>query len=122
MELEQKIQNLFTDHDADIDADTFITNLHQTREFRMRNKQRLTYGVSSLIVVLLVGVISITQLETNRLNPTFDYYYTTEEMSADVIDEYYDDLMIYLADQSDDIWSTMELYYEINYENFSSEE
>ena len=122
MDLEQKIQQLYTDQKTEIDADGFIKNLHQTREIRNRNKQRLTYGISSLMVVLLVGIISITQLETNNINTSFDYYFSTEVMNEEMMDEYYNDLMIYLADQSDDLWSTMELYYAMNSENVNIEE
>ena len=122
MDLEEKIQHLFTDQKSEIDADGFIKNLHHTREVKMRNKQRLAYGVLSLMVVLLVGIISITQLSTNTLNTNYDYYFSTNDISEEMIDEYYDDLMIYLADQSDDIWSTMELYYAVNSENVNIEE
>ena len=122
MDLEQKIQHLFKEDNSEIDADQFLTNLHNTRETRLRNKQRLTYGVSSFIVILLIGFVSITQLNTNSIDMNYDYYYSSGEMTEEMIEEYYNDLMIYLADQSDDIWSTMELYYEVNSESISMEE
>ena len=122
MNIEDKIQNLFTDENSSIDADKFMDNLHKTRERKLQNKQRLSYGISSLIVILLVGILSITQLSNNSLYMQLEQYYLTEEMSDEMIEEYYNDLMIYLADQSDDIWSTMELYYEVNNENFDTEE
>lgn len=122
MDIEQKIQHVFNEDHAEIDADKFLTNLHNTRETKLRNKQRLTYGVSSFIVILLVGFISITQLNTNSIDVNYDYYYTSGEMTEEMLEEYYDDLMIYLADQSDDIWSTMELYYEVNNESIDIEE
>lgn len=122
MNIEDKIQNLFTDENSSIDADRFLDNLHKTREKKMQNRQRLSYGISSLVVILLVGIVSITQLNNNSIDMPLEQYYSTEEMSDEMIEEYYNDLMIYLADQSDDIWSTMDLYYEVNNENISTEE
>jgi len=121
MDLERNIQNLFDDQPSEIDADNFLTKLHKTRETRLRNKQRITYGVSSLVVVMLVGIISITQLSNNSMPANYNYYLSSGEMSEDMQDQYYDELMIYLADQSDDVWSAMELYYEISNENISGE-
>lgn len=122
MNIEDKIQKLFTDENSSIDADRFLDNLHKTREKKMQNRQRLSYGISSLVVILLVGIVSITQLNNNSIDMPLEQYYSTEEMSDEMIEEYYNDLMIYLADQSDDIWSTMDLYYEVNNENISTEE
>ena len=51
MDLERNIQNLFDGQPSEIDAENFLTKLHKTRETRLRNKQRLTYSVSSLVVV-----------------------------------------------------------------------
>jgi len=121
MDLENKIQNLFNNQKKNIDADQFLIKLHHTREIRLRNKQRLSYGISTLAVVLIVGIISITQLKNSSTDANYEYYYSLEEMSEEMVDEYYDDLMIYLADQSNDVWSTMELYYEISDENFNGE-
>lgn len=121
MDLEKNIQNLFDDQPSEIDADNFLTKLHKTRETRLRNKQRLTYGVSTLAVVLLIGLISITQLTTNSLETNYDYHLSNGELSEEMQVQYYDELMIYLADQSDDVWSAIELYYEISNENISGE-
>lgn len=122
MDLEQKIQHLLNKNHAEIDADSFLTNLHKTRETRLQNRQRLTYGVSSLVVVLLVGLLSITQLNNNAIDTNYNSYYSSGELTEEMMEEYYNDLMIYLADQSDDVWSTMEFYYEINSEsNFVKE-
>ena len=122
MNIEDKIQNLFTDENSSIDADKFMDNLHKTRERKLQNRQRLSYGISSLVVIILVGIVSITQLSNNSLDMQMEQYYSNEEMNDEMIEEYYNDLMIYLADQSEDIWSTMELYYEVNSENISTEE
>lgn len=121
MDLEQNIQKLFDDQSSEIDADNFLAKLHKTREIRLRNKQRLAYGVSTLVVVMLVGIISITQFSTKSTPVNYDYYLTSGEMSEEMVDQYYDELMIYLADLSDDVWSTMELYYEISNENLNGE-
>jgi hypothetical protein len=74
------------------------------------------------VVVLLVGILSFSQLSNGSIDMELDYYLSSDEISEEMVEEYYNELMIYLADQSDDVWSTMELYYEINNENIITEE
>jgi len=122
MNVEQEIQQLFSDQNSDIDADNFINNLHRTREKRLQNKHRLTYGISSFVVVLLVGLISLNQLNNGSTDMQLDYYLSADEMSEEMTEDYYEELMIYLADHSEDVWSTMEFYYEVNNESINTEE
>ena len=74
------------------------------------------------MVVLLVGILSFTQLTNGSTDIELDYYFSSDEMSDEMTEEYYEELMIYLADQSDDVWSAMEFYYEVNNEIFNTEE
>ena len=67
MNIEDKIKNLFTDEKSSINADNFMDNLHKIRERKLQNKQRLSYGISSLVVILLVGIVSITQLNNKQV-------------------------------------------------------
>ena len=74
MDLEKNIQQLFSNDQSDIDADKFLKRLHHTRAIKHRNKQRLTYGLSTLAVVLFVVVLSITQITTDTMNYNSDYF------------------------------------------------
>ncbi len=113
MIIEKQIRNIFSDETISPDADKFLDKLHTTREQRARRTQIITYGASALVVVLLVGLIAITQLNNNGVE---DQYYSDIEMNDEMFDEYYDEMMVYLVEESDDIWSTMEFFYEIENE------
>ncbi len=121
MNIEKQIQNLFSEDQNHIDADNFLDKLHRTRENKIRKQQRISYGISAMAVILIIGIFTFTQLRNNASDIQYNQYYADAELSEEMIDEYYDDLMIYLADQSEDIWSTMEFYYEVNSENISME-
>ena len=54
--------------------------------------------------MLLIGILAITQLNNNNSD---NQYITDAEMTEEMLDEYYDELMVYLVEESDDIWSTM---------------
>jgi len=113
MNIEDKIQNLITKENTPIDADNFLDKLHNRREQKLRNRQRWTLGVSALIVVLLVGALSISQLWQSNYKINNVEYLLEAEMSDEMLNEYYEELMVYLVSESDDIWSTIEFFYEI---------
>ena len=113
MNTEQKIQNLFSDDHSTIDASNFLDKLHATRERKILKQQRLSYGISSFVVVLLVGMLAITQLDNNAVDIQ---YYADAGITEEMMEEYYDELAVYLVEQSDDIWATMEFFYQANYQ------
>ena len=114
MNIEKKMQNLFSDDHSAIDGDKFLDRLHSTRDRRVRNQQRLTYGLSSLVVVLLVGLLSFNQLNDSASAIQYNQYYADADISEEMMEEYYDEISLYLVEQSDDIWSTMEFFYDVN--------
>ena len=122
MNIEKKIQNLFTEEHADINSDSFLDRLHNTREKRIRNQQRLSYGISMSVIVLLVGVLAFTQLSNNASSIQYEDYIISENISDEMAEEYYDELAVYLVENSDDIWSTMEFFYDANYQIISNTE
>jgi hypothetical protein len=122
MNIEKKIQNLFTEERADINPDSFLDRLHSTREKRNQNQQRLSYGISMSVIVLLVGVLSFTQLSNNASGIQYEEYLISENITEEMEEEYYDELAVYLVENSDDIWSTMEFFYDTNYQIESNTE
>ncbi len=116
MNIEKQIQSLFSDDSSTIDADNFLDRLHTTRERKIRNQQRLSYSISSLVVVLLVGILAITQLNNNAFDVQYTQSFADAGISEEMLDEYYNDLAVYLVEESDDIWATMEFFYEANYQ------
>ena len=122
MNIEKQIQNLFTEEHAVIDPDGFLDKLHNTREKRLRNQQRLSYGISMSVIVLLVGVLAFTQLSNNASSIQFEEYLISENISDEMVEEYYDELAVYLVENSDDIWSIMEFFYYTNYQIVSNME
>ena len=122
MNIEKKIQNIFTEEHADINPDSFLDRLHNTREKRIRNQQRLSYGISMSVIILLVGALAFTQLSNNASSIQYEDYITSENISDEMAEEYYDELTVYLVENSDDIWSTMEFFYDTNYQIESNTE
>ena len=122
MNIEKKIQNIFTEEYADINPNSFLDRLHNTREKRIRNQQRLSYGISMSVIILLVGALAFTQLSNNASSIQYEDYITSENISDEMAEEYYDELTVYLVENSDDIWSTMEFFYDTNYQIESNTE
>ncbi len=116
MNIEKQIKNLFSYDSSTIDADKFLDRLHATREKKIRNQQRFSYGISSLVVVLLVGILAITQLNNNAFDIQYTQSFLDVGISEEMLDEYYNDLAVYLVEESDDIWATMEFFYDANYQ------
>jgi hypothetical protein len=109
MNIDDKIQKLFSLEETSLNTEKFIENLHSTQKRRVRRTQNITYGLSSLVVLLLVGIMSISQLTTNGNEYT---KYNSIEITDDELEEYFDDLIVYLVKESDDVWSVMEFFYE----------
>ncbi len=122
MNIEKQIQSLFTDDYSSIDTDNFLDKLHATRERKIRNQQRFSYGVSSLVVVLLVGILAITQLNNNNYDIQNNRYFIDTNITEEMIEDYYDELAVYLVEQSDDIWTTMEFFYDVNNTTINNQE
>ena len=116
MNIEKQIQNLISEEHTVIDPDSFLDRLHSTREKRNRNQQRLSYGISMSVIVLLVGVLAFTQLNNKASSVQFEEYLISENITDEMAEEYYDELAVYLVEQSDDIWSTLEFFYDTNYQ------
>lgn len=122
MNIEKQIQSLFTDDYSSIDTDNFLDKLHATRERKIRNQQRFSYGVSSLVVVLLIGILAITQLNNNNYDIQNNQYFIDTNITEEMVEDYYDELAVYLVEQSDDIWTTMEFFYDVNNHTINNQE
>ena len=122
MNIEKQIQNLFSEEHAVIDPDSFLDRLHNKREKRNQNQQRFSYGISMSVIVLLVGVLAFTQLNNSASSIQYEDYLISENISEEMAEEYYDELAVYLVENSDDIWSTMEFFYDANYQIVSNKE
>ncbi|MFC1565333.1 hypothetical protein ACFL4B_00070 [Candidatus Neomarinimicrobiota bacterium] len=116
MNIEKQIQNLFSEETTVINADHFLDRLHTTREKRIRNQHRLSYGISMSVIVLLVGILAFTQLSNNASSVQYEEYLISENITEEMAEEYYDELAVYLVENSDDIWATMEFFYDANYQ------
>ena len=122
MNIENQIQNLFSEEPTSLNANRFLEKLHSKREKRIRYQQRLSYGITMSVIVLLVGVIAFTQLSNNASSIQYDEYLISENITEEMAEEYYDELAIYLIENSDDIWTTMEFFYDTNYQTINNME
>jgi len=117
MDFEDQIKSIIRAGESIPDQDQFISRLHQRRRQEILNRHRLFSGVSALALVVMVMLLAISQLNNQPGYPPEKEYYSemTEPDSAQIA-EFLDEAALYLLDQSDDIWSTLEFLTEIQYE------
>ncbi|MBU0529357.1 hypothetical protein KKF86_06330 [bacterium] len=122
MNIEKQIQNLFSEDQNHINVDNFLDKLHKTHENKIRKQQRFAYGISAMAVILIVGIFTFTQLTNDASDIQYEEYLLSEDITEEMAEEYYDELAVYLVENSDDIWSTMEFFYDTNYQTINNME
>ena len=116
MNFEQRIRNIVEDHDVFIDKSKFLDALHFRREKSMLQRHRFISGLSMCILILFVGITSVTQFDKGS-DPWFEDNLTFVRQEVDLeLENYLTDLSFMLVDASDDIWATVEFLDEMNFD------
>jgi hypothetical protein len=116
MKFEQKIKQLMAETDFIDDKNKFLDALHYQRERKMLQRHRFFSGLSMCILILFVGISSVTQFDKGS-DPWFEdnLTFVTQEVDLE-LENYLTDLSIMLVDASDDIWATVEFLDEMNFD------
>ena len=116
MNFESRLTKLIVSNHTVTDSDDFIERLHTRRRKSALQRQQRKAGIMAFALVALVTIFSQLQinstanrlalLEENYLSP--DYLATTEQ--------FVDEAAMFLLNQSDDIWATLEFFDAIEYD------
>ena len=97
------------------DGDTFLEKLHGERQKRQQRKMGFIHGVTSAAIVVVLGMITSSQLTDDPMVYASTDLIPVETMDAET-EEFVYDLAVYLVDNSDDIWETLAFLDEIDFE------
>ena len=98
------------------DKNKFLDALHFQREKNMLKRHLFISGLSMCILILFIGITSVTQFDKGS-EPWLEDNLTFIPEEVDLeLENYLTDLSIMLVDASDDIWATVEFLDEMNYD------
>ncbi len=117
MNFESKLKKMFEPINTEIQADSFLDNLHQVRNRQEIRLQRLKSGIITSTFVLILGIITLLKLDDNAAGlQKYNYELFQLGMTEESQAEFNDEMAFYLVNDSDDIWSTLSFFYESDYQ------
>jgi len=117
MNFESKLKKIFEPVNVEIQADSFLDNLHQVRNRQEIRLQRLKSGIITSTFVLILGIITLLKLDDNAAGlQKYNYELFQLGMTEESQAEFNDEMAFYLVNDSDDIWSTLSFFYESDYQ------
>jgi len=115
MNIEKQFEGITKSQFSAPDGDAFLEKLLGERQKRQQRKMGFIHGVTSAAIVVVLGMITSSQLTDD---PTI--YASTDLIPVETMDaeteEFVYDLAVYLVDNSDDIWETLAFLDEIEFE------
>ena len=115
MNIEKQFQGIAKSQFSVPDGDTFLEKLHGERQKRQQRKMGFIHGVTSAAIVVVLGMITSSQLTDDPMVYASTDLIPVETMDAET-QEFVYDLAVYLVDNSDDIWETLAFLDEIDFE------
>ena len=115
MNIEKQFQGIAKSQFFAPDGDTFLEKLHGERQKRQQRKMGFIHGVTSAAIVVVLGMITSSQLTDDPMVYASTDLIPVETMDAET-EEFVYDLAVYLVDNSDDIWETLAFLDEIDFE------
>jgi len=118
MNYESRLTEITAGNHTIPDSDDFIERLHTRRKKAAVQQQQRKSGVMALALVVLVTIFSQLQINstTSRLTFLEENYVSAEDFA--ISEQFMDETALFLLNQSDDIWATLEFFDDIDY-NFS---
>ncbi len=113
MGIEQKLYAMLQ-QSVDVDTETMLSKFHSARFQRQKRKQQMMKGLMASMIIILVGFLSINQFDIS--NKTQIVVSTAKEKNSELTQEMVEEFAVYLVDESDDVWETIEFLNEIGYE------
>ena len=115
MNLEKQFESIAKSQFSVPDGDTFLEKLHGERQKRQQRKMGFIHGLTSAVIVVVLGMITSSQLTDDPMVYASTDLIPVETMDAET-EEFVYDLAVYLVDNSDDIWETLAFLDEIDFE------
>ena len=115
MNIEKQFQGIAKLQFSAPDGVAFLEKLHGERQKRQQRKMGFIHGVTSATIVVVLGMITSSQLTDDPMIYASTDLIPVETMDAET-EEFVYDLAVYLVDNSDDIWETLAFLDEIDFE------
>ena len=115
MNIEKQFQGIAMSQFCAPNGDTFLEKLHGERQKRQQRKMGFIHGIASAAIVVVLGMITSSQLTDDPMVYASTDLIPVETMDAET-EEFVYDLAVYLVDNSDDIWETLAFLDEIEFE------
>lgn len=115
MNIEKQFQGIAKSQFSTPDGDVFLEKLHGERQKRQQRKMGFIHGIASAAIVVVLGMITSSQLTDDPMVYASTDLIPVETMDAET-EEFIYDLAVYLVDNSDDIWETLAFLDEIEFE------
>ena len=117
MNFEAKLQKTFSGTSEMLDPEQFINNLTSARYAQALKRSQAISGYLALIVVLFVGILGFNELDQGAILMDGSYYYSTSiDYDQNDDSEYFDDLVLYIMEQEEDIWMAFSFLDELEYD------
>ena len=115
MNLEKQFKSIAKSQFSAPDGDAFLEKLHGERQQRQQRKMGFIHGLTSAVIVVVLGMITSSQLTDDPMVYASTDLIPVETMDAET-EEFIYDIAVYLVDNSDDIWETLAFLDEIEFE------
>jgi len=115
MNIEKQFESIAKSQFSAPDGDAFLEKLHGERQQRQQRKMGFIHGLTSAVIVVVLGMITSSQLTDDPMIYASTDLIPVETMDAET-EEFVYDLAVYLVDNSDDIWETLTFLDEIEFE------
>jgi len=115
MNIEKQFQGIAMSKFSAPDGDTFLEKLHGELQKRQQRKMGFIHGLTSAVIVVVLGMITSSQLTDDPMVYASTDLIPVETMDAET-EEFIYDIAVYLVDNSDDIWETLAFLDEIEFE------
>ena len=117
MNFEAKLRKTFSSTNEMLDPEQFINKLTTARYAQALKGSQALSGYLALIVVLFVGILGYNELDQGAILLDGSYYYSTSiDFDQDEDSEYFDDLVLYIMEQEEDIWMAFSFLDELEYD------
>ena len=115
MNIEKQFESIAKSQFSAPDGDAFLEKLHGERQQRQQRKMGFIHGLTSAVIVVVLGMITSSQLTDDPMIYASTDLIPVETMDAET-EEFVYDLAVYLVYNSDDIWETLTFLDEIEFE------
>lgn len=113
---EQWIRDIPAGANSSPEADRFLDTLHYRRQRRAQQRQRLTTGFAALMLIVALGIGLFDRLDPRAPLIQYDYLVASQYgITPEEEQQFISDAALYLLEESDDLYSTLAFFENIDY-------